>query len=108
MALFLENLRCYVTETTCEGMKLLIRGVEMFGSRLGVKRQTKWLSTTDAHAKVCNDNITVSRLRPIENIFRPGKDSINLGSYAWAREDDVLEISVNDIVIVQVLHSSQY
>ena len=62
----------------------------------------------NAHAKISNDNIAVPSLRPIENIFWPGKDIINLGPYAWARGDDLLEISVNDIVIVQVLHSSQY
>jgi len=73
VALFLENLGCDVTEATCEGMKLLIGGMEVFGSEVEVKRQSKWISTADAHAKIRNDNITVYRLRPIENIFRPEK-----------------------------------
>ena len=62
----------------------------------------------NAHAKIRNDNVAVLRLRPIENIFWPGKDSINLGPHPWARGDDLLEISVNDIMIVQLLHASQY
>ena len=108
MALFLENLRCDVAEATCEGMKLLIRGLEVFRSDVGVRGRQNGFQRANAHAKIRNDNITISRLRPIENIFRPGKNSINRAVCMGLGKMDVLEISVNYIVIMQVLHSGQY
>jgi hypothetical protein len=39
VTIFLENLGCDVTEATCEGMKLLIWGMEVFRSEVGVKRR---------------------------------------------------------------------
>jgi hypothetical protein len=67
------------------------------------------MNSYDSHAKISDDNVRRWILGAVQDVFWSAKDaprSITLTGEKKGR--GVLEISVHDVVVVQVLHTGQY
>ena len=110
MPLLVEHLRSYISQTACDRRELLFRGLKVLGAARSNDLRVRHFSREHVKAThmpksamTMSDDGSLVRKRMFSGLSIVTRYTQIAGE--WRR--DVLEIPVNDVVIVQVLHARQ-